>query len=538
METEGKRILVNYLTDIADTFRSITGETDTISAESFSKEVQAVATSSSKNSYQRNSIEEMNAITDAKDGDTCLCCHTNSFNITEDRAVGVITFPKEVVFENAITEYYNAEIRAADSSIDLWGMIDLSPNDFNFRVDKMDDQSRANVFYSSEDGITYILEPSLDVEGSFELVNERTIDFKININIQNTNEYIGAFLVGTNQVFEGLYKYKNGWKTLSLNYPLDRYNVEASQKYYNDGEQEGMLGNTETSQGVQKLNDFIKKYGTDFVYPKDMSRCFSNYEGERIPLLELNPNTSNVTNMEELFSGCRSLKSIPAMNTQNVTNMNLMFFQCEKLSSVPALNTSNVTNMGLMFVGCESLTTVPLLNTSNATDMGGMFSGCHSLVEIPALDTSKAKFLEAMFAGCSSLKQIPLLNTKSCTNISGMFEGCTSLETVPILDASNVGDISKIFKDCPSLVMLGGLKNLGMDYSSAYYIPANKSEYTLDLSYSPLLTHDSLMNVINNLYDIKSKGVKTQTLQLGDTNKAKLTVEEIAIATNKGWNVI
>ena len=562
METEGKRILVNYLTDIADTFRSITGETDTISAESFSKEVQAVATSSSKNSYQRNSVEEMNAITDAKDGDTCLCYYTNSFNITEDRAVGVITFPKKVVFENAITEHYNAEIRAADSSIELFGMIDLSPSNFMFRVDKMDDQSRANVFYSSEDGITYILEPSLDVEGSFELVNERTIDFKININIQNTNEYIGAFLVGTNQVFEGLYKYKNGWKTLSLNYPLDRYNVEASQKYYNDGEQEGMLGNTETSQGVQKLNDFIKKYGTDFVYPKDMSHCFSNYDGERIPLLELNPNTSNVTNMEELFSGCRSLKSIPAMNTQNVTNMQLMFFQCEKLSSVPALdtsnvtemssmfnnckslssvpalNTSNVTNMDLMFVGCESLTTVPLLNTSNVTEMGGMFSGCHSLVEIPALDTSKGKFLAAMFAGCSSLKQIPLLNTKSCTNINGMFEGCTSLETVPILDASNVGDISKIFKDCPSLVMLGGLKNLGMDYSSAYYVPANKSEYTLDLSYSPLLTHDSLMNVINNLYDIKSKGVKTQTLQLGDTNKAKLTVEEIAIATNKGWNVI
>lgn len=67
METEGKRILVNYLTDIADTFRSITGETDTISAESFSKEVQAVATSSSKNSYQRNSIEEMNVINNLYD---------------------------------------------------------------------------------------------------------------------------------------------------------------------------------------------------------------------------------------------------------------------------------------------------------------------------------------------------------------------------------------------------------------------------------------------------------------------------------------
>ena len=608
METEGKRILVNYLTDIADTFRSITGETDTISAESFSKEVQAVATSSSKNSYQRNSIEEMNAITDAKDGDTCLCCYTNSFNITEDRAVGVITFPKKVVFDNAITEYYNAEIRAADSSIELFGMIDLSPNNFMFQVDKMDDQSRANVFYSSEDGITYTLEQPLDVEGSFELVNERTIDFKININIQNTNEYIGAFLVGTNQVFEGLYKYKNGWKTLSLNYPLDEYNVEISKKYYNNGEQEGMLGNTGTLQGVQKLNDFIKKNGTDFVYPKDMSRCFLLYDGERVPLLELNPNTGNVTNMEDLFSGSKSLKSIPVINTQNVTDMSGMFSECAKLSSVPVLDTSNVIDMNRIFSGCSSLTTVPLLNTSNVTNMLAMFERCSSLIEIPTLDTSKVTtmylmfggctslkqiplldtkrcvdmetmfkdcslletipkletgnvtVMNSMFKGCSSLKQIPLLNTKSCNNMEYMFSECssiteipeldtsnvitmwymffkcTSLTTVPMLDASKIINVYNMFNNCSSLVTLGGLKNLGMSYPTNWI--DNVSQATLNLSDSPLLTHDSLMNVINNLYDIKSKGVKPQTLQLGDTNKAKLTAEEIAIATNKGWNVI
>ena len=486
METEGKKILVNYLTDIADTFRSITGETNTISAENFSKEVQAVATPSSKNSYQRNSIEEMNAITDAKDGDTCLCCHTNSFNITEDRAVGVITFPKEVVFENAITEYYNAEIRAADSSVDLWGMIDLSPNDFNFRVDKMDDKSRANVFYSSEDGITYILEPSLDVEGSFELVDERTIDFKININIQNTNEYIGAFLVGINQVFDGLYKYDGNWKILSLNYPLNEYNVEVSKRYYNNGEQEGLLGATGTLQGVQKLNDFIKKYGTDFVYPEDMSNCFSGYDGERIPLLELNPNTSNVTNMQSLFYGCR-VKSIPAINTQNVTNMSFMFRDCNKLSSVPVLDTSNASNMSDMFFDCNSLASVSLLNTGNVTDM------------------------------------------------NNMFWGCTSLAIVPMLDASKTRSIYSMFRNCSSLTTLGGLKNLGMGYGTGWI--ANSDSLTLNLSDSPLLTHDSLMNVINNLYDIKSKGVKPQTLQLGNTNKAKLTAEEIAIATNKGWDV-
>ena len=607
METEGKRILVNYLTDIADTFRSITGETDTISAESFSKEVQAVATSSSKNSYQRNSIEEMNAITDAKDGDTCLCYYTNSFNITKDRAVRVITFPKKVVFENAITEYYKAEIRAADDSVDLWGMIRLSPDNFEFQVDKMDDQSRANVFYSSEDGITYILEPSLDVEGSFELVNERTVDFKINIVVQNTNEHIGAFLIGTDQVFDGLYKYDGNWKILNLNYPLNEYNVEVSKRYYNNGEQEGLLGTTGTLQGVQKLNDFIKKYGTDFVYPKDMSRCFSNYEGERIPLLELNPNTSNVTNMSFmlggninlteiplfdtsnvtnmsymlsgninltkiplldtsnvtnisfLFQNCSNLKNIPLLDTSNVIDMKGMFQDCSSLKTIPMLNTSNVTEMDYLFERDSLLTEIPLLNTVNVTRMPYLFSNCSLLETIPKLETGNVTVMNSMFKGCSSLKQIPLLNTKSCNLMQEMFSGCssiteipeldtsnvismwymffkcTSLTTVPMLDASKIINVYNMFNNCSSLVTLGGLKNLGMSYPTNWI--ENVSEATLNLSDSPLLTHDSLMNVINNLYDIKSKGVKTQTLQLGNTNKAKLTAEEIAIATNKGWNV-
>ena len=608
METEGKRILVNYLTDIADTFRSITGETDTISAESFSKEVQAVATPSSKNSYQRNSIEEMNAITDAKDGDTCLCYYTNSFNITKDCAVRVITFPKKVVFKKAITEYYKAEIRAADDSVDLWGMIRLSSDNFMFQVDKMDDQSRANVFYSSEDGITYILEPSLDVEGSFELVNERTVDFKINIVVQNTNEHIGAFLIGTDQVFDGLYKYDGNWKILNLNYPLNEYNVEVSKRYYNNGEQEGLLGTTGTLQGVQKLNDFIKKYGTDFVYPKDMSRCFSNYKGERIPLLELNPNTSNVTNMSFmlggninlteiplfdtsnvtnmsymlsgninltkiplldtsnvtnisfLFQNCSNLKNIPLLDTSNVIDMKGMFQDCSSLKTIPMLNTSNVTEMDYLFERDSLLTEIPLLNTVNVTRMPYLFSNCSLLETIPKLETGNVTVMNSMFKGCSSLKQIPLLNTKSCNLMQEMFSGCssiteipeldtsnvismwymffkcTSLTTVPMLDASKIINVYNMFNNCSSLVTLGGLKNLGMSYPTNWI--ENVSEATLNLSDSPLLTHDSLMNVINNLYDIKSKGVKTQTLQLGNTNKAKLTTEEIAIATNKGWNVI
>lgn len=177
------------------------------------------------------------------------------------------------------------------------------------------------------------------------------------------------------------------------------------------GEQEGMLGKTDTQQGILKLNNFIKKYGMGFTYPEVMHEYFKEYDGERIPLLELNPNTNNVTDM------------------------------------------------------------------------------------------------------------------------SNMFHSCPSLKTIPMLDASNVIDVNNILANCPSLTNLGGFRNLGKSFPTTGWIP------TLYLR-SPLLTHESLMNVINNLYDIKSIGIKTLTIDIGEANLAKLTAEEIAIATNKGWNII
>ena len=57
----------------------------------------------------------------------------------------------------------------------------------------------------------------------------------------------------------------------------------------------------------------------------------------------------------------------------------------------------------------------------------------------------------------------------------------------------------------------------------------------LDFSYSPLLSHDSLMNVINCLKDYS--GTSGYTVTLGATNLAKLTDSEKAIATQKGWTL-
>ena len=205
------------------------------------------------------------------------------------------------------------------------------------------------------------------------------------------------------------------------------------------------------------------------------------------------------------------------------------------IKNIPLIDTSDYTSMRSMFSGYSSLATIPLLNTSNVTDMYFMFANCSSLTTIPKLDTSKVTNIAQMFNFCSSLTTIPQIDTSKVSSIFYMFNGCTSLIEIPQLDTSSVTNIDSIIYNCSNVTTLGGFINLGKAYLTTQ--SANNSAYTLNLSYSNNLTHDSLMNVINNLYDIATAGVQPQQLVLGSTNLAKLTEDEIALATNKGWTV-
>ena len=96
-------------------------------------------------------------------------------------------------------------------------------------------------------------------------------------------------------------------------------------------------------------------------------------------------------------------------------------------------------------------------------------------------------------------------------------------------------NVQNDFYNCSALTNFGGFKNLGQAYSTTQ--SANYYEYKLDLSSCTKLTHDSLMSIINALYDY-SGTTTTRTVTLGTDNKNKLTEAEIAIATQKGWSVI
>lgn len=323
-----------------------------------------------------------------------------------------------------------------------------------------------------------------------------------------------------------------------------------------------------------------------------MWQMFSGcYSLQRIPLL----NTTNVTSMYHMFDNCYSLKDIPNFNTSKVTNMCGMFSNCTALRNIPnfdtsnvtdmsdmfkysgliiapALNTSSVINMDGMFYSCYNLTTADLqgYNVSNVTNMKGMFSGCRNLriFNIQGWDTSKVTNMSNMFNGCpygGSLRptfNISGLNTSNVRNMSSMFSNQTSFgNTEYILDfnTSNVTDISYMFNssygnliqmknadfskvtNCNGFagsvksIKLNDHHNLGEAFLTT--VSANYYNYRFQLERQTSTPKENLIEIIEGLYDIKTKGVKPQQLILGSTNLAKLTSEEIAIATDKGWTV-
>ena len=269
------------------------------------------------------------------------------------------------------------------------------------------------------------------------------------------------------------------------------------------------------------------KASTSSAKITDASRLF--YNGARLDYMqELLSLCENINNMEYMFYNCSfNLRKLDISNldTSNVTNMSYMVYQCGGLTELDLsnFNTSNVSRMDYMFSQCSGLTKLDLsnFNTSNVTRMDYMFSSCPKLTE---LDLSN-------------------FNTSNVTNMSVMFYNDLILTSLNLssFDMSKVNSIGSMFYNCIELTNLYFGYNLGKGFTKQ---SNNYSSYKLDLSSCTKLTHESLMDVINNLYDLNltydvANGgtLYTQQLVLGSTNLAKLTSEEIQIATNKGWSV-
>jgi len=162
------------------------------------------------------------------------------------------------------------------------------------------------------------------------------------------------------------------------------------------------------------------------------------------------------------FGGFEKMTSIDlsALDTSEVTNMIEMFTLCSSLTSLDLskFDTSQVTDMGTMFGGCSSLTSLDLSNfdTSEVTNMGDMFRECSSLtsLDVSKFNTSQVTNMSHMFGGCSGLTSLDVskFNTSQVTNMSHMFGGCSGLTSLDVssFDTSKVTNMDFMFCECPA----------------------------------------------------------------------------------------
>lgn len=247
-------------------------------------------------------------------------------------------------------------------------------------------------------------------------------------------------------------------------------------------------------------------YNSKFSDDSTTKNVFINAEG--LP--------SNDVYLSTLFNyDTNVIENIEIINSSHITKFNNAFKNMKHLKTL-IIDTSGARELKYMFFG-NAIENPPYLNTSNAIDVNSMFYKCTNLKYIPPYDFKKVTNMYGTFWGCSNITSIPPLDTHNVTDISYCFAECTKLKSVPLLDFSNVTNARLAFAECPSLTDVGGFTGLKVD---------------IEFKYSPLLTHDSALNVIDNLAVSSGHKVVFKKATF-DT----LTPAEIAKATSKGWTI-
>lgn len=206
---------------------------------------------------------------------------------------------------------------------------------------------------------------------------------------------------------------------------------------------------------------------------------------------------------------------------------------------LPKIDFQGLENLDYAFYQWDCLQKIKELNTTGAKSMNNMFGNCFDLKEVPLFDMSNVTSATQMFYNCSSkLITIPQFNTSNLVNAESMFLFCNRLATLPLLDFGKVKNVNMAFMLCFDLTNIGGFK----DYGKAFTEKTNSyTEYTLDFQFSTYISHDSMMNIINNLYDLNltyGANLYRQDIQVPSAVYKRLSDAERQIAYNKGWNIV
>ena len=169
----------------------------------------------------------------------------------------------------------------------------------------------------------------------------------------------------------------------------------------------------------------------DFEYEGELTGLLMCFQNRPIERLYHFPDTSNVTNMSEMFF-CNSdhpsvllSVNLTSFNTSKITTMEDMFRCAYKLKELDltSFDVSNVTNMGYMFaVAHPKTTTLSALTTIkfgiwdmvNVTKNNGMFNNAVSLTNVTGSIKNMKNSIDIHYS--------PLTNASAMVFINGLAE--------------------------------------------------------------------------------------------------------------------
>lgn len=203
----------------------------------------------------------------------------------------------------------------------------------------------------------------------------------------------------------------------------------------------------------------------------------------------------------------------------------------DRLVFAPYFDTSNITHFGNTFYGCTFLIGLPMYNTSRVTFFGDVFGNCDRLEFVPNWDTSNGEIFAGAFRN-TKIKNAPNWDFSKATNISNLFCFCSRLRSIPLYNFSNVTEINEFFgwygenNGLDDLTTLGGFEGLKINWNDENGLKSCKN-----------INYESIMNVINHLYDFRGNGDNntTRMLKIHSNTMALLSNEDKEIAINKGW---
>jgi surface protein len=201
------------------------------------------------------------------------------------------------------------------------------------------------------------------------------------------------------------------------------------------------------SANLDSLNAGTLRFCTSHV--TDMNALFGDYSSFNQPIGDWD--TSNVTDMGEMFAGSAFNQPIGDWDTSNVTDMNQMFYVTPFDQPIGAWNTSKVTDMSLMFSDAKAFNQpIGGWDTSNVTDMSAMFEAAEAFNQsIASWNTSKVTDMSRMFDGASAFNQaIGSWTTSSVTDMGSMFNGASAFnQAIGGWNTSNVTSMRGMFTD-------------------------------------------------------------------------------------------